>query len=122
MTSTPDRDPSPPPPPVGPTPLADLIASVGLGVVAAQRALDASPDGPSADGDAPRTARYRIPQVDAEIALTLAVARPAGATDPPGTGQAPAARAWAVLLDARDSRRYGYDMSAATRLRFTVSS
>jgi len=109
-------------------PLGDLIAAVGRGLGDAQRALDQSTiDNVKAlhsgqDGQLEVMRRlgyqptwYRIPELDAEITASLSVSRRLKSAGVPGQLQM-----YMSPVDATYSNTYGYDLQAATVIKFKV--
>jgi hypothetical protein len=113
-------------------PLGDLIAAVGRGVADAQRAMDQSTitayrellNGVGKDVEELRRfgfqpTWYRIPEVEAELTVTLSVT---GQGTQAGTGPAASGplRLYAAPVDASYVNRYEFDLQASSRLRFKI--
>lgn len=110
-------------------PLDDLIAAVGRGLAAAQQSLDAATietikamySGQDASLDLMRQLGwqptwYRIPELSAELTLSLSVS----ATET-ASGQGPGnVRLYASPMDASYTNRYDYDLQAASVIKFKI--
>lgn len=119
-------------------PLGDLIAAVGRGVAEAQRSLDAASvetlralaGASSASSDAQEKTLsmlrrmghqptwYRIPELEAELTVSLTVARTAeSASAQQGAGPL---RLYLSPVDASYVNRYEYNLQAASVIKFRV--
>lgn len=118
------------------TPLGDLIAAIGRGLAEAQQSLDlatietlkAVMGGKSGDLEMLRRLGYqptwyRIPELNAELTLSLSVTGTstttesvAGQTDA-GPGRI---RVYASTMDANYTNRYDYDLNAASVIKFRI--
>lgn len=118
-------------------PLGDLIAAVGRGVAEAQRSLDAASietlralaGASSTSSDAQeRTLSllrqmghqptwYRIPELEAELTVSLTVARTVESTSTQSAGPL---RLYLSPVDASYANRYEYDLQAASVIKFRV--
>jgi hypothetical protein len=112
-------------------PLSALIAAIGKGLAEAQQAMDLSTietlkalysgDNPQLDlmrqfGYQPTW--YRIPELDAEVTVSLSIgAMEGGAGGGPGGS---ALKLYAAPVDANYSNRYAFDLKAASTVRFKV--
>lgn len=111
-------------------PLGELIAAVGRGVADAQQALDAASLAAlqrvyAEAGDATlaalrqidyRPTFYAIPEVESEISVAVTIASQSEAA---GRAGAPA-RIYTAPVDATYKTRYGYDVAAASKIRFKI--
>lgn len=113
-------------------PLGDLIASVGRGVAEAQRAMDQSTiaayrellNGVGQDLEELRRfgfqpTWYRIPEVEAQLTVTLSVSGQ-GVQSGSGTSSSGPLRLYAAPVDASYVNRYEFDLQASSRLRFKI--
>lgn len=111
-----------------PAVLGDLIGAVGRGVADAQHALDAAAVErltaiATADGAVAETLRaigyrptwYRIPELDAEVTVSLTLA---GRSEQ--SGRTGALQLYATPVDASFSNKYVVNAEVATRIRFKV--
>jgi hypothetical protein len=110
-------------------PLGDLIAAVGRGLAAAQQSLDQSTietikalySGQDASLELMRQLGwqptwYRIPELSAELTLSLSVsATESASSQGPGSVQL-----YASPMDASYTNRYDYDLQAASVIKFTI--
>jgi hypothetical protein len=110
-------------------PLGDLIAAVGRGLAAAQQSLDLATietikalySGQDANLEIMRQLGwqptwYRIPELSAELTLSLSVS----ATET-ASGQGPGSvRLYASPMDASYTNRYDYDLQAASVIKFKI--
>ncbi len=107
-------------------PLGDLIAAVGRGVAEAQEAMDRTAletyrriYGGRDEGSAALRALgyqptwYRIPELDAEISVSLSV-------EADRTSAGGGVRFYAAPVDAAYSNKYEFQLEAASRLKFKV--
>ncbi len=110
-------------------PLGDLIAAVGRGLAAAQQSLDMATfetlkalySGQDANLEIMRQLGwqptwYRIPELSAELTLSLSVSATEAAS-----GQGPGSvRLYASPMDASYTNRYDYDLQAASVIKFKI--
>lgn len=115
-------------------PLGDLIAAVGRGLSDAQRSLDQgtidalralySGDDPAAElmrrmGYQPTW--YRIPELSAEITMSLSVSgQEASSLGGRGEPAGAPVKLYAAPIDASYTNRYDYDLKAASVVRFKI--
>ncbi len=117
------------------TPLGDLIAAVGRGLAEAQQALDAATidaikalhAGGSANMDLLRRLGYqptwyRIPELNAEITLSMSVGARGTRTDATGAPEVGSGRVrvYALPMDASYTNRYDFNLDAASVIKFTI--
>ena len=117
-------------------PLGDLIAAVGRGLAEAQQALDLATVETikalqTGTGDGIEVLRklgyqptwYRIPELHAEITLSLSVSSTTTADDadsPSGEGGPGRIRLYGSTMDASYTNRYDYDLNAASVIKFRI--
>lgn len=117
-------------------PLGDLIAAVGRGLADAQRSLDmatietirALHAGDDAQFELLRRLGYqptwyRIPELDAEVTVSLTIAGSSTSTGSGGGNEAQGPgriRLYVAPMDANYTNRYDYDLQAASTIRFRV--
>jgi hypothetical protein len=118
-------------------PLGDLIAAVGRGMAEAQQSLDLATietiralyTGSGGDAEVLRRfgyqpTWYRIPELHAEITLSLSVhgsAAAAGVAGPADAQGSPGRiRLYVVPMDANYTNRYDYDLNAASVIKFKI--
>lgn len=118
-------------------PLGDLIAAVGRGLADAQQALDmgtietirALHSGQSEDLDVLRRLGYqptwyRIPELSAEITLSLSIGGTTTAAAADGDAQTSGGpgriRLYGSTMDANYINRYDYDLNAASVIKFRI--
>ncbi|MCP4698211.1 MAG: PASTA domain-containing protein [Gammaproteobacteria bacterium] len=112
-------------------PLGDLISAVGRGVAEAQQALDAQTianlkalyaDDSNAElrrlGYQPTW--YKIPEVTAEISMSLTVSGQASEKAGTQAGQQSNIKLYAAPIDASYSNKYDYDLKASSHLKFRI--
>ncbi len=118
-------------------PMGDLIASVGRGIAEAQRAMDEQTleqiralYGEDKGDELLRTLQqlgyqptwYHIPEVNAElnVALSLSGATQQTAKSAASGKPAPRAKLYAAPVDASYTNRYGYELKAASVVKFRI--
>lgn len=113
-------------------PLGDLIAAVGRGLAEAQQSLDlatietikALGSGKTEDLELLRRLGYqptwyRIPELSAEITLSLSVS--GTSTESGGAASGPGQiRLYGSTMDANYTNRYDYDLNAASVIKFRI--
>lgn len=111
-------------------PLGELIAAVGRGVADAQQALDSAAlaalqriyaDADDATLEALRQIDYRptfyaIPEVESEMSVAVTIASQTEASGRTGA----TSRIYTAPVDATYKTRYGYDVTAASKIRFKI--
>lgn len=108
-------------------PVGDLIASVGEGIASAQRDMDLGTlallrEVYGGEDEALRALQkigwrptwYQIPEAEAEISVALTIT---GAAERTGAARV---KAYAAPVDAGYTGRYGYELKAASRVRFRI--
>jgi hypothetical protein len=115
-------------------PLGDLIAAVGRGVAEAQQALDTGTLAAvrtmydTTEGDIADMRRlgyrptwYQIPEVDAEITVSLSVSGQSSSSGVGGGGPAAGrVKLYAAPIDATFRNRYDFDLKAASTVKFRI--